>query len=269
MVKVVIHAHPSIEWQMRYAKYAVEGLKRHNVDVSVTHEQKRQPCDVAILMGPNLWIPVERTGQPYLMFNRKFVGNDPKVVHENCAIGWDGFNGNGTFCVDEVNPSRLLKYLNPDKEFEEWQKGGKNIILCDQSNIGRSTKFATLQQFFNYVQNTSDDKVIFRKKPSGEHNISYERFKQEVRGAKAAVVLNSTVSLEFLTAGIPVISLDDGDAAYPITSHKLSELVYPNRLPFFQYLAHCQWHYTEIQNGEFWTHVYPKRGIKLNEWKNQ
>lgn len=265
-MKIAIHAN-QIEWQQRYARHTVEGLRRHGIRTFVTSSTTRQLCDIAILMGPNAWQNIERVGKPYLMFNRKFVGNDPRVVHENCAIGWNGFNGYGTFCVDEVDPSRLKNYIT-EEEFLPWHKG-KNIIYCEQSNVGRAEEFKTLQQYYNYVKKYAGN-VVFRRKPIGEENISYEGVKNSLlkQNPKVLVNLNSTLSLDCLIAGIPVISLDKGDPVYAITGHDINqEPNYPDRLPLFQYLAHCQWTESEIKSGKFWDHIYPKRGIKLHEVK--
>ena len=265
-MKIVIHAN-QIEWQKRYARHAREGLKRHGIKATVTNSTMRQPCDIAILMGPNAWQHIERANKPFIMFNRKFVGNDPQVVHENCAISWDGFNGRGTFCVDSVKPERLEKYLTKE-EFLPWQRDGQHFLLCEQSNVGRCTKYRTLNEYYKYVKSNAQYPVKFRPKPTSEDKISYESVSAGLKGAKATVVLNSTISIDSIIAGIPVISLDVGDVVDPITSHILNEFVYPERLPLFQYLAHCQWTEDEIKSGKFWEHIYPKRGIKLHEWRN-
>jgi len=266
-LKVVIHAN-KIEWQQRYTRHVVSGLTQHGIQVRVTSSQQRQPCDLAILMGPNAWQRIENNGT-FLMLNRKFVGNDPKVVHENCAISWNGFNGYGTFCVDEVDPSRLERYMKAD-EILPW-RDGENTIFCEQSNVGRSTTHRSLERYYNHVKTNTNGKVIFRSKPIGEENISYEGVTNSLQkqNPKVVVNLNSTISLDALSFGIPVISLDKGDPAYAITGHTLNEIVKPdNRLEFFQHLAHCQWTEDEIKSGEFWEHIYPMRGPKLHEWTN-
>ncbi len=267
-MKIVIHAN-QIEWQGRYARHAITGLKRHGIHASVTNSPSRQPCDIAILMGPNAWERVERANTPYIMFNRRFVGDD-QSVHTNCAIGWNGFNGRGTFCVDQVDPIRLQKYM-PEEKLLPWRKPGNNLILCEQSNVGRATdpKFKTLQTYYNHVRQHAKLPVIFRKKPVGEENISFNKVTLELIKAnpKALVNLNSTISLDAMMVGIPVISLDAGDPVYPITTHDFSSIMYPDRLPWFQHLAMCQWTEDEIRSGEFWDSLYPKRGPRLCDTK--
>ena len=84
----------------------------------------------------------------------------------------------------------------------------------------------------------------------------------------ALVALLMDISLNAMMIGIPVVSFDEGDPVYPLTTHDFSSIMYPDRLPFFQYLAHCQWTEDEIKSGEFWEHIYPMRGPKLNEWSS-
>ena len=269
-MKIIIHAN-QIEWQRRYAKHTVAGLKRHGIRASVTNSPSRQPCDIAILMGPNAWERVERANKPYLMFNRRFVGDD-QSVHTNCAIGWNGFNGRGTFCVDEVDPTRLQTYM-PEEKLLSWREPGKTLILCEQSNVGRATnpKFKTLRGYYNYVRRHAKLPIVFRDKPIGEEKISFSGVTKGLIKANPKVLanLNSTISLDAMMVGIPVISFDEGDPAYAITGHELNEIVKPdNRLEFFQYLAHCQWTEDEIKSGEFWEHIYPIHGPKLYEWTN-
>ena len=267
-MKVVIHAN-GIEWQRRYTRHAVAGLKRHGIRATITNSPTQQKCDLSILMGPNAWQRIEKTNQPYLMFNRKFVGNAPQVVHENCAISWNGFNGYGTFCVNEIDPTRLGKYLT-EEEILPWKGEGLNTIYCEQSNVGRSTTFSNLQRYYHHVKENARGGVVFRNKPVGENNISHTGVVSSLleHSPKVVANLNSTISLDALVAGIPVVSLDRGDPAFAITGHTLDEnpVKSPNRLEFFQYLAHCQWHETEIQSGEFWDNVYPIQGNQLHEW---
>lgn len=270
MVNVTIHAAHNIEWQGRYAHHAKAGLLRHGINARVIWNSTPQTqADVSIIMGPNMYKAIERSGIPYLMFNRKLIGNDPQTVHENCAVGWDGFNGRATFCVKEIDPNRLLRYINLD-EIEEWKDGGQHILLCEQSDVGRSTEFKSINDFYTHAHNDSyatNQTILFRKKPVGEAQVKPALVKAGFKNSKAVAVLNSTISVEALMAGYPVISYDKGDPVYSITGHSMAEIVYPEtRLDLFQYMAHCQWTQAEIANGDFWHQLYPKQGIQLHEW---
>lgn len=269
-MNINIHANPNIPWQKRLCTKIQKGLKKHNLTANISTSQKHT-SDIAIILGPNYWKSIERSGKPYIMMNRKFLGYGKNDVHDNVCISWDGFNGRGTFCVEDLELDRLRKYIKPE-EFEDWREPGNQYLLCKQTDLGRSTKYPSLQRFYHYVKTNSPKPVRIRSKVSPE--IEYKdntkrfliEFKEDLNNVKAAVVLNSTVSVDILLAGIPVISMDEGDPCYAINSHKLNLVVYPDRLPFLSYLAHCQWHYDEIESGKFWDVLYPKRGKMLCEW---
>jgi hypothetical protein len=267
-MRVVVHASPSIEWQGRFAKHIQSGLQQHGHTVSIISAVKPAHCDVSIIMGPNMYQQIEQNGQPYLMLNRKLIGNDPSTAHDTVALSWNGFNGAGTFCVNEIDPTRLERYIKVD-EIEDWKIGGEVVIIPEQSNTGRSRQFKNMRKFYEYVKTTYPGPVKIRKKPIGENNIQAPQVRKGLIGAKAVANLNSTISIEALVAGVPVVSFDENDPAYAITGRDLNNLVYPdNRLEFFQYLAHCQWDEQEIINGKFWEQLWPIQGPKLNEWSN-
>ena len=265
-MKIVIHASPHIEWQGRYAKHAMSGLRQHGHDVSIVAGGQPTHCDVEIIMGPNMYQNIERAKTPYLMFNRKFVGNAPNVVHSNCAISWNGFNGEGIFCVDEVDPSRLERYMVPE-EIEDWKTNGDKMIIIEQTNTGRSASYKKLDKFYTQAKKDYSGPSVMRRKPQGEENIQPEKVRSGLIKAKLIANLNSMISIEALPAGIPVISYDQGDPAYAITGRDPNNIHYPeNRLEYFQHLAHCQWTEQEIQSGQFWEQLFPIRGPKLHEW---
>ena len=272
MLDVVIHASRYIDWQGRYARFVFQGLERHGLKPRIAWNTTAQQCDVAVIMGPNHYEHVERSGIPYIMLNRKFVGNRPETVHDTVAISWDGFNGRGTFCVDEVDPKRLERYINPETEIEPWRDNATPYLLCQQSNIGRAEDIRDMDQFYRWARASSPQQILWRPKPLGEHAIKPEAVRQQLIQAGAIVHLNSTISIEALMAGVPVFSFDYGDPSWPITCHDFQTPVKEfiaredRRLELFQYMAHCQWSEQEIASGEFWAQIYPKRGPKLYEW---
>lgn len=268
-ININIHANPTIPWQTKLAPIIKKGLSKHGINASITGSVTHT-ANLAIILGPNSWKPIENSKKPYIMMNRKFLGFREKDVHENVAISWDGFNGKGTFCVDEIDPKRFWRYIKPD-EYEDWKELGTDYLLFKQTDMGRSKKFPSINEWYIHVKRSNVSPLRIRPKLNpeyGDHVEFRKRFKKDLENVKAGIVLNSTVSTEVLLAGVPVISMDEGDPCYAINSHALNEIKYPDRLSFFQYLAHCQWNYSEIANGDFWAQIYPKRGPRLCEWKN-
>lgn len=266
-LNVTIHAKTNV-WQKRYREFFINGLKRHNINARVSNsDQWLAGTDIAILFGPHSWKTLELSNQPFLMVNRKFLGFGAQDPHDIVTISWGGFNGNGIFCADDIDKSRFEHFIKPN-EFIEWADPGEYYLLCEQSDVGRCKKYPSIQNWYTKVKENNGNFKTRKKINPERGNVRTFRtdFFQDIKNVKAAVVLNSTVSIEMLLAGVPVISMDIGDPSYAINSHTINDIVYPDRLQFFQYLAHCQWHYTEIENGDFWTQLYPKRGKKLNEY---
>jgi len=264
MSKIVIHMRPTIPWHKRWVKFFVTGFKKHGIDVVVSSSaQVTRGCDIAILFGPNMWKAIESSGVSYLMVNRKFFGVEEHVAGDIVAMGWNGFNGPATFCVEDVSPDRLRKFLDPEKEIQEWKSGGTNILICGQADLGRCTSYSNLEKWYNQVKITVNSLVKFRSHPTRKKLIPLD---EELENVKVAITLNSLVAIEILMAGIPVISMDENSPVYGVTGHSLNDIKYPNRLELFQYLAHCQWYYTEIESGKFWEQLYPKRGLPLKEY---
>jgi len=268
MTTYAIHAAPSIEWQHKLAPIIKEGLAKHGINAHITSSLVKD-SDVSIILGPNFWKQVEAKGN-YIVFNRKFLGFKPQDVHENVTISWDGFNGNGIFCVKDINPQRLNVYLK-DEEICQWQKNPKGkLLLCEQYDLGRCTRYMSIQDWYNHVKEKNE--VVTRKKVNPESvgvDLWLKETKKQIKNIKAALVLNSTVSTELFTLGVPIISFDKGDPCYAVSNkfpHDISYFSDDIRRNFLTYLAHCQWHYDEIRNGQWWETLKEKDGKRLNEW---
>ena len=82
---------------------------------------------------------------------------------------------------------------------------------------------------------------------------------------RAIASLNSLVSVEALIYGKHVLTDDITNPCYAVSAKSLEEIKEFNRLPFFHYLAHCQWHVNEIENGTFWEKLKTKERTKLHE----
>lgn len=270
-MQIVIHAAPQISWQTRLAPIIQRGLKKHNIKVDITSSPTRKPKeDIAIILGPNYWKRIESDKKPFIMMNRKFLGFHERDVHDNVCISWDGFNGRGTFCVDEIDPNRIWRYIDQE-DFEDWKGPGTYYLMFKQTDKGRNKKYPSINEWYVHVKrNIKPLKIRPKENPENTSMKNFRRsFKKSLEDIKAGIVLNSTVSTEVLLAGVPVISMDEGDPCYAINSHNLNEIKYPDRKPFMDYLAHCQWHYDEIENGDFWARIYPKRGTRLCEWNDE
>jgi len=274
MPNITIHASKNIDWQQRLAPIIQSGLKVHNINANISNSPTRQKEDIAIILGPNFWKAIEFDGKPFIMMNRKFLGFGERDVHDNVCISWDGFNGRGTFCVDEVDPQRLLRYVK-EEDFEDSVMGwsGGAYLLCQQADVGRCKKYQSVNAFYSQAtKGITARRLKIRKKINPENTdmaTFRKNFLNSLKNIEAALVLNSTVSVEITMAGIPVVSFDEGDPVYAISSRSVDDIRMPFTRHFLEYMAHCQWHYDEIKSGKFWEQIYPKRGPRLCEWKDE
>jgi len=259
---VTIHANKGLAWHRRYAEFFRSGFARHGIFPQVTHKDTRQ-SEIAVLFGPNYWKKIERDGGMYIMVNRVLISKNPQHVHDVVALSWNGFNGRGTFCVDDIEKGRIEKFINPSKDVAPWRKSGDYLLLCGQADLGRCGKYASLTEWYDYVNGTSAEPVLFRPHPIHGPRVPLAT---HFHMARAAAILNSTVAIDALLSGVPVISFDEGNPVHAITGHTLAETVMPDRMPLFKYLAQCQYFYSEIESGKFWDQLHPMRGPRLCEY---
>lgn len=273
-MNIVIHASPLVSWHKRYSSALMKGFKLHGINAKVTDNKARLPgTDVAVLLGPNAWKLIESNPKPYLMVNRKFLGFNENDIHDNVAIGWDGLNGRATFCVEDYTEEKLFKYIK-ETDIQPWHMPDdirKYFLLCEQSDTGRCIRWIDCALWYKHVKEQNKQPMIIRHKSNPEYGhmkVFLDSFKKDMRVAKCGIVLNSTVSIDINLAGVPVIAMDEGCPTWAIDNHKLNEIKYTeDRFEFFKYLAHCQFHISEIESGKFWAQLNPKRGQKLCEWK--
>ena len=265
MLNISIHINPSIPWHKRWVTFFLNGFKKHDIDATVTSSRTRLPnCDIAILFGPNAWKAIENDKRPYIMVNRKFMGEEKHVAGDIVALSWDGFNGKGYHCVKDISPDRLNKFIKPDEDIKEWKPMGNTFLLCGQADIGRSTTYKYLTDWYKNVKNSTKEPIRFRSHPT---QAKINKLEDDLVDVKAAITLNSLVSVEILMEGIPVITMDECSAVYGVTGHTMDDIKYPDRLKLLQHLAHCQWHYTEIIDGSFWEQLYPQSGERLMDYR--
>ena len=251
-MNVVIHVK-KIGWHKRYFQFFKTGFKRHGINVYHTEsEVSDKRGDIQILFGPNYWKQIERSGEPYLMVNRKFIGD----VNDNVTISWDGYNGHGRFCVQEVKASRLRRHSFDIRPWQDPVLG--HVLLLGQFDLGRCGRYASLQEWYDHVKANTGDKILFRAWPGNGP------LKSDAYGAKLAVSLNSTAAIETVLYGCPTVVMDDTSPCWNLCNHHMGDEFRPdNRVAWLEYLANCQWHHLQIENGDFWRQLWPKHGPRL------
>lgn len=257
-MKVVIHAK-KVSWHTRYFEFFKSGFSKHAIKVEVDENPRpRYDADVALLFGPNYWKKLENQYSNYLMVNRCFLGNE----NDNVAISWNGFNGLGTFCVRDAKASRLAR-LEGQYRLLPWRvREAGCTLLLGQYDLGRCGRYVNLMEWHSHVEANSPLRVRVRPWPG---NTPMEI---DCRDAVYAASLNSTAAVKTLLLGVPTIAMHEQSPVYPICPHNFGDVFKSEkRIDWLVYLANCQWHYKQIENGDFWRQLWPKFGPRMCDVK--
>jgi hypothetical protein len=255
-MKAIIHASP-IRWQQRYLKFFANGFAKHGISSEWVSYDKPKNGDIHVLLGPNYWKNCERiysdTNTDFLQVNRKFLGD----VNDDVTISWNGFNGRGQFCVDQIDPhvaGAALRKLT----LLPWKSANPNrrALILGQADLGRCTEWKTLDAWYHDVKIGYDIPYVFRKWP-GDRNLQ-----ADVARTLFSVTLNSTVAIETLILGHPTVAHDEGSPVFAWCNPQFM-LTEPPRLNIIGYLAMCDYHHTDIELGLFWEQLNPRRGPRL------
>jgi len=251
-MKAVIHA-TGIAWQKRYLEFFKKGFAKHGIQSELTSSDRIVPGDIHVLFGPNYWKNCERGYDNFLQVNRKFLGN----VNDNVTIGWNGFNGRGQFCVDDV-PESIDADVQSMVTLLPWKRTtDPRALIMGQADLGRCTFWRMLPDWYHDMQRMFNQNFIFRKWP-GDRNL-----RADVARAGISVTLNSTVAIETLILGHPTAAFDEGSPVWAVCAPGCNVKLEPPREKLLSYLAMCQYHFTDIECGLFWDQLNPRRGPRL------
>ncbi len=84
---------------------------------------------------------------------------------------------------------------------------------------------------------------------------------EDLNNAGICVTYSSGSAIDAILSGVPVLALDEGNLAYPISSHRLDDLDNPKLVSIEKInewqtaLANSQWNEKEMLDGEVWNHL--------------
>lgn len=210
-------------------------------------------------------------------------------------VGVNGFlNNDGVFYQEErFDPNRLnkLKQHLSIPEFRGWKnhKEGNILILCqlpgDASLRGQKMS-EWLLDTIEIIREKTDRNIMVRLHPamsakgrsefySEIGSILFKNYKnlfwsdgsaslgEDLSAAGICVTYSSGSAIDAVLAGVPVIAMDEGNLAYPISSHRLDDLDTPRKAQddevnrWLTNLSNSQWNEVEILNGSVWNHLLP------------
>lgn len=263
-------------------------------DTAIAHNDMNAiSCDVALIQGfvhdkgkdsPHLKLrkavidlQKKNNNRSLIVDSNLFLYADPKNTKTYLRYSFDGvFPTTGFYFDKDIDPFRwekIKKDLNID--LKPWRESGNHILICLQRNGGWSMRgfdvIAWMNQTIQQIQQYSKRPIIVRAHP-GDKKIkailkinhknvylsSNERLVDDLKGAWATVVYNSSPSVASLIEGIPVFLTDpipQHSQTFGISDIDLSKIENPTlieRQPWIEKLAMCHWNFNELKSGEAW-----------------
>ena len=130
-------------------------------------------------------------------------------------------------------------------DIKPWQTGGSRVVLCGQTE-SYSPQWARLEDWYGSVKATH-----FKAHPQGINPTGLPDVR-DFENCRCAAVLNSSIAVQCVLAGVPTVTWDEGCMAWDVTGHSLKDIRMPDRLPWCHVLAFTQWSDDEIREGTLW-----------------
>jgi hypothetical protein len=217
-------------------------LAKIGIAAQISDSRLRAGLGFPILLGTTLWRGIERDGN-YLLVDRCSFGDTERWV----SLVWNGHGRRGDHRIPaQASPAR---WEGMGIELQPWQQRGERVVLCGQTEP-YSPHWRTIDDWYRSIKATH-----FRPHPAGS-NPNLLPTAQDFENCKAAVVLNSSIAIKTVMAGVPTVTMDEGSMAWDVTGHSLDDIRMPDRRPWCHALAYTQWSHDEIREGKPIAHLF-------------
>jgi hypothetical protein len=263
-------------------------------DTAVAHkEMSVLDCDVALIQGfvhndgkqmPHLNLRKSAIDRQYKNGKRSLVVDSNLFLYVNktnplhyLRYSFDGvFPTTGFYFDKDIDPSRWIKISrNLNLNLKPWRTSGNHILLCLQRNGGWSMQGLDVIQWMNLIitniRKHSNRPIVVRAHP-GDKKIksilkinhknvllsTKENLVDDLRGAWATVVYNSSPSVASIIEGVPAFLTDtipQHSQSFDVANTDISNIenpVMPDRQVWVEKLAMCHWNFDELKSGEAW-----------------
>lgn len=249
---------------------------------------------------------IQRNSKTVVYVETPILGRviDKKNDYSFYRVGVNGFLNNDGLFYDEnsIDISRLdfLKTQLDIPEFPGWKDHHSgNILLLLQLPGDASLRGQKLSEWFvdtiKEIRSYTDRNIFVRLHPamsdkgraeffSEIYPLFFENYKNiywndgvtrtlalDLAESGICVSYSSGSSVDAVLNGVPCITIDEGNLAYPISSHRLEHIDSPKLASpeevqqWLNYLANSQWSEPEMLNGVVWNHLIPIIEKSLNE----
>lgn len=264
-------------------------------DTVIAHQgMEALPCDVALIQG---YVHDHGKQAPHLKLRQDAINLQKKnnkkslIVDSNLFLYRDNGNSktylrysfDGVFPTDgfyfdkDIDPNRWIKISRSlGMNLQPWRTNGKHILICIQRSGGWSMGGVDVQTWLDstisILQRLSNRHIIVRTHPGDKKIKSYLRINhrnvstsspertllQDLHGAWATVVYNSSPSVASVIEGIPTFITDPiprRSQAFEVANTNLNAIenpVMPDRQQWIEKISMCHWNFEELRSGEAW-----------------
>ena len=250
----------------------LQGVKASG-DHAIAHTgMNAVPCDVALIQGfvhehgksaPHLQLrqhavtlQKENNRRSLIVDSNLFLYADPNNTKTYLRYSFDGvFPTTGFYFDRNVDPARWQK-ISDDLGIwlKPWRTQGEHILICLQRHGGWSMGGLDVRT------HPGDKKIksILKIYGKGVRLSVNERLVDDLKGAWATVVYNSSPSVASAIEGVPVFITDpisQHSQAYEIANTDLGKLENPDmpeRKTWIERVSMCHWNFNELRSGEAW-----------------
>ena len=263
-------------------------------DVAIAHQGMNAiPCDVALIQG---FVHEHGKSAPHLQLrqdavllqknnNRKslivdsnlFLYADPKNTKTYLRYSFNGVFPTTGFYFDQDIDSTRWQQISQDLnlKLKPWRSNGNHILICLQRNGGWSMQGLDSVNWMNQtitdIRKYSNRPIIVRAHP-GDKKIksilkinhknvflsTKEKLTDDLIGAWATVVYNSSPSVASAIEGVPVFLTDPqpkNSQSFDIANIDISNIENPvllDRQHWIEQLSMCHWKFDELKSGKAW-----------------
>jgi hypothetical protein len=253
-------------------------------------------CDVALIQG---FVHEHGKDSPHLRLRKAAIDLQKRnnkrslIVDSNLFLysnkenpmhylrySFDGvFPTTGFYFDTDIDPVRWQKISRDlNLNLKSWRASGNHILLCLQRNGGWSmggiSSIDWMNNTINDIRKYSNRSIVVRAHPGDKKiksilkinhkNVSLstkENLVDDLRGAWATVVYNSSPSVASIIEGVPAFltdSIPQHSQSFDVANTDISNIenpIMPDRQAWVEKLSMCHWKFDELKSGEAWQYM--------------
>lgn len=252
------------------------------------------PCDVALIQGfvhehgktsPHLLLrqaaidmQKKNNKRSLIVDSNLFLYADPGNSKRYLRYSYDGvFPTTGFYFDKEIDPTRWQKISKDlNLTLKPWRQSGNHILICTQRNGGWSMRGLDVMKWLDQTilsirQYSPKRTIVVRTHPGDKKARQYLKIrhknvivsqklniKEDLFGAWATVVYNSSPSVASIIEGVPAFLTDpvpQHSQSFDVANLSLSNIEnpeLPERQPWIEKISMCHWNFNELKSGEAW-----------------